>query len=371
MSKQLIPKLLLDWWQEPVPTAEYLIDGILPTDSVVIVSGPPKRGFKTWLAMLMAGCVATGKDYKVFKPRAPEPVLFVEEEGGLHGTRKRLSKVFSMLEVDLDDPTTTKEGVLAQKNFWWLRSPRLKLDNMLQVAQLKKFIEAHGIKLVVLDAITYMHSGDENNKQDMQKVCDALGALRATGATIVALMHVNRSSRKENVDIDLGTRGSSVFTDYYDVHFGLRRDKTTDALTLEIRSRDYEPQEYTLFWNVTEGVAQPELIIKPRDEGVIAEEFVAVLRNKGFPAGRAITPKDFQAVLGLTAGKAAEIRAQLINEGKLTLVPGSKDVMIPKEKTYAKTTTNPSGAVENSGNGVAPGSDVVRPGSVPESDRNR
>ena len=55
-TKQVFAPRLDDWCRsvDEEGDEEWLIDKILPYDAAVLLSGPPKLGFKTWFAFLVA-----------------------------------------------------------------------------------------------------------------------------------------------------------------------------------------------------------------------------------------------------------------------------------------------------------------------------
>ena len=248
-GKLQIPNLL-DWLTQEPPEPRWLIKDLLPEASLDMVSGPRKVALKTWFSMDMGITVATG----VPSPGAPNKVehdgkrvVFFEEEGTGHDTR---SRIFKLLKGRGIDPRTG-EGAEAlkklERNFLFWHHPRLKLDNPHWVSALCKFVESEKISLVVLDAITYMTSGDENSKQDMAPVNDALFSLRQIGAAVLYLVHTNKQSQREDADPDLDVRGSSVLLDAYDVHFALRRH-AKEHINLLARYRDFEEARYKVTW---------------------------------------------------------------------------------------------------------------------------
>lgn len=312
------PKLLLEWWNEPLPDVTWLVEGILPgPGALVMMSGPPKLGYKTWLAMTLAGLTASGGGYKNLRATKAAPTLFIEEEGTRPGTRARVGKALRMLGIDLDNPDSPEAQNLA-KNFFFEHHPRLKLDNPLHVNQVMRWIEKYRVDLVVLDAITYMHNGDENEMQDMQKVNDALSAFRSKGATVLYLVHMNRSSQRETADIDLGTRGSSVLIDKYDAHFGLRRNKKTGDLHLTLRFRDYEERQFFVFWDIPKGGNSAELILKEISEEHEGSTYHEVLLRKYAP-GAEISMKEFIDALGISRGDAMRIKTSMLNDELISL----------------------------------------------------
>lgn len=241
---KLQPEILAEWLDIPETEPQWLLHPFLPRESIVLMSGPQKRARKTWFAFVMALAVATGKGFAGYKPEHPQgrPVTIVEEEGTGHSTRDRFRKLADMLGVAQSE----------MANIQWLFRQRLKLDNPSQRRELVGLVERHRSALVVLDALTYLHSGDENSVQDMLPIVESLAAIRNTGASALVLAHVGKSSGDDNaIDIDNQVRGSSVVINAYDVHLALRPKK--QGIDCIIRGRDCEERKLSLRWDFSGG----------------------------------------------------------------------------------------------------------------------
>ncbi|NIQ77798.1 MAG: AAA family ATPase, partial [Anaerolineae bacterium] len=68
----------------------WLVPKLIPVEAVVRVSGPRKRGRKSYLMGVISTLLATGLKLGEIKPIQAEPVLYVQEEGPRGMTRDRL-----------------------------------------------------------------------------------------------------------------------------------------------------------------------------------------------------------------------------------------------------------------------------------------
>jgi len=314
LKEKFTPQRIIDWWREPVEDLTWLLDDLLPAGAMVMMSGPRKKGYKTWFSLSMAIAVASGRDYKdIFKPVEPKRVLFVEEEGTRPDTKDRVAKVMRMLDID---PASLPASDPFYDNFLWFHHLRLKLDNLVHVSYLLKLVQEYNIELLVLDALTYMSDADENSKKEMQILNNALMNLRSAGCTVLYLVHTNKSSDREDCDIDVGVRGSTVMLDAYDAHFGFRRLKPQDNLVLTVRYRDHEELQYNIKWDIKE-IAN--LGISIRDDSAKQDESIEILSGKGFTHGQPYSFKQFREALELPSGRAAEKRSELLESGKIIL----------------------------------------------------
>lgn len=308
MTNTLKPLPLVQWFNIPSKHTSWLLHDFLPAESLVMVSGPRKRGFKTWFALWLSCVLASGQENKAgnrvhkeedknlgeirpgytFLPSEANSVLFLEEEGTAIGLKERIGKVL-MGQLN-PNPALALPGVepppdkvrlvhLAEGNredwqlsfaegtpqfpLWFLHRPHMKLDNQQKMVALLEACKQVKPRLIVLDALTYMHNAEENDMRGMQAVNDGLAALRAaTGATVLYICHTNKEAQRPGVanserDIDLDVRGSSVLLDAYEAHFGFRRWKP-GTLTLVCRYREREEQTFDIRW-----VIPPKATIAP------------------------------------------------------------------------------------------------------------
>jgi len=300
---KLKPPRLLDWLGAETPDPSWLVDGLVPAGSLDMVSGPRKAAGKTLFAMHLSAAIAAGVPaFGTIKTAADGvPVLFMEEEGASPETRKRVLGILRGLGMDPKTGAGSDALRRLEANFRFEHHPRVKLDNPFWVAALCGAVKEYGIKLVVLDAITYMISGDENAKRDMSAVNDALFAMRQCGAGVLYLVHTNKQAQREDADPDLDVRGSSVLLDAYDAHFALRRRRGS-SVSLLARYRDFEEKRYRVGWDFGEAIITGSLV-------PVAFEEVETERLRGL-IGRLLPGVDYSAaelgrsfdVIGKSAG---------------------------------------------------------------------
>lgn len=279
-----------------------------------MVSGPRKVALKTWFAFdtslsIATGCVPDGSIHTI--THAGKRVLTLEEEGTGHDTRSRILKLLRGrgLHPSLENEALRRLGT----NYRFWHHPRCKLDNIHWVNYLRDYINGEGIDLLVLDAITYMTSGDENKKQDMAPVNDALFSFRQAGATVLYLVHTNKQAQRADADPDLDVRGSSVLLDAYDVHYALRRHD--DAyVNLLARYRDFEEMRYKVYWDFKPDAVMGKLTEATRESE--AADKVAHLAPQIVP-GVEYTVVTLQKAFGVTPKEAANLMNSLLKAGVL------------------------------------------------------
>ena len=282
---------LREWFNTETKAPTYLIADLLPAGAVVYFSGPRKRGYKTFAQKFMTLVAASGKPYQcgnqgkpdkkgapattmkgepvVLYPTKPCRVLSFQQEGTAIGNKERIGK------IGLGLNEWTKEGLLYYKNslgfddyriapqvtspilenFHFYHRPGIKFHNPESMKRLHNIIDLVKPDITVLDAITYMHNGKENDPENMLAMVDGLFSIRAKGGTVVAVMHTSKESQRntEILDIDLDLRGHSSQLDAYDAHFGFRRLPTNKGkgwIDLICRYREREEQQFKVRWEI-------------------------------------------------------------------------------------------------------------------------
>lgn len=230
-------------WREKVPPAtRWIIPGFLASEALVMMSGQQKLAWKTWTADTLAVSVSTGKAVGPFEPLEAVPVLYFQEEGTHQGTKMRLDGIANTWGIDPRSLT----------NLHFVFHERLKLDVEDWKLKVVGAIRHLGIKLLILDAITYMHLADENKTSEMGKVVDTLQLCKSLGTTVLWLAHLDKDrGSKRKADIDTQPRGSSLVVNAYDYHFALRRYNARDAhIDLILRAREQEERHYCVTWDI-------------------------------------------------------------------------------------------------------------------------
>ncbi len=179
-----------------------LIKGILPESAgLTVIYGPPSGG-KSFVAIDMGLCIATGTDYHGH-PVKKKPMLYVAAEGQ-SGMLVRIKAWLAHHGIDSS----------ALSDFSLLPRPCTidtpgELDDLL--AAIKELPKAPG--LIVLDTVARIMSGDENSTADMGKLVRACDRIREqTGAQVVLIHHTGKDATR-------GARGAIALTGATDCMF--------------------------------------------------------------------------------------------------------------------------------------------------------
>lgn len=317
------PPTLDVWFKEVEKAQRWLIPQFIPADGIVLTSGQKKRAMKTFSAMTTALCLATNTKAAMFNPVGDMPVLFVEEEGGRAETRERLMGLCRTMKIDPE----AKSRPL--RHFYFSYHNRTKLDDRRWTEELVKLVQREKIKYVVLDAIVYMHSGDENKVSEMTPVVSAMQGMRHVGATVNFLAHLDKTrggNKKEDVDDQV--RGTGVLTDCMDTHLAYRRYKMSDAhIDLTVRHRSGPEKKYTVAWQINshsvgQGAEEHEILdlaqlsmIEVMGEMDIPK--MAKTFTKKLEVDHVYSPRELRQTWGVGAKTAKELIEFLMQAGDL------------------------------------------------------
>ena len=152
---------------------EYLLKGLMSSAEISIWVGPPKCG-KSFLLLYVAYMLSLGRS--VFGRRVKQiSVLYVaaEGEGGIANRIRALREKFG------DSP-----------NFHFIAQPADLLHKTGHLEDLKLAAEAVGAQLIVLDTLSrLMGGGDENAPGDMGTFIKNVGGLRHETQAHIAIIH--------------------------------------------------------------------------------------------------------------------------------------------------------------------------------------
>lgn len=245
------PPTLAAWAAEVEASAEptFIIPVFIPADNLILLSGQPKDGRKTFFAMLTALVAATGKTVGPLKCERPVPVLYIYREGAERPTLQR----FKALAVGHGfGPVAEIENLYFHHrgNFW--------LDHGDWVADVCEFIREMGIKLVYIDTFAKSCQSDENSSRDMGVAVQQCEKLRDAGATVVLVHHLKKgghtlsNGRSGFPEPDKDLRGSSALAGAYETHWAVRSYPTENSkvreTTMLVGGKEAEWKCYSYDW---------------------------------------------------------------------------------------------------------------------------
>jgi AAA domain/Toprim domain len=187
---------------------EFVIDGLLEESIAAGIVGPPESG-KSLVAINMAACVATGKD---FHGRAVKQGLVVYLAGeGQNGIKRRLQAIEHRYSLGLADAPLVVS-----------KAPASFIDpaEVLRVQEAIRIAAAafnQPLRLLIVDTvIRYLAPGDDNKAQDMAAYLAAVDTLRGE-ATAISCHHPGHADATR-------ARGSSNWRAGLDAEFSIGKE---------------------------------------------------------------------------------------------------------------------------------------------------
>jgi len=259
-----LPGLLVRSELDTLPPPVWLVRGWLTKESLARVSGAP-GSWKSFLALDMAACIATGREYhgcQVTRGR----VLYVAGEG-VAGLRKRVVA------------WERASGVSVPDDSFALLPYAIPANNPDAWSRLEAHVRREKYDLVILDTQARVTPGmDENSVDAMGEFVAGLEKLKRASKACILTVHHSGHGQKRG-------RGSSSVWGAMDIELFLDRDKDKGTASLEfLKSKDSEEDERLVFkakkwelWTDEEGEIVTSLTLYPID----ADELDEAVTEKG------------------------------------------------------------------------------------------
>lgn len=185
---------------------EWIIQDILPEGSISIISAKP-GSFKTWLTLYFAMCISKGESvFGIFNVRKAR-VLIIDEEDSCVLIKDRLIK--------LGDNGNTDINLSIMNGF--------RADNEEKMQILMDELTRRKIKVLIMDSLVRIHSGDENSAKDMSSLFRKISMLKERGITVLITHHHRKSQGNQNYD-NQEMRGSVDILAALDCHMMIKKD---------------------------------------------------------------------------------------------------------------------------------------------------
>jgi hypothetical protein len=205
------------------PENAWLVRHLWSHLAVGLISGHPKVG-KSWLGLDLAVSVASGTDcLGAFPVEQPGPALVYLAEDPLPCVRDRIASLCTLRHLPLD-----------RIPLHVITAASLRLDDPGDRDRLAATVARLAPRLLLLDPLVRLHSGDENDARYIAALLGFLRTLSRQHALAIAVVH--HMSKKSRRHLGQSLRGSSDLWAWADSAAYLTRVRDQVLLTLEHRS---------------------------------------------------------------------------------------------------------------------------------------
>lgn len=144
------------------PENVWLVDKLIPSNSVIAVSGDPSC-YKTWLLLDLAISVSKGKAlYNTFTTQQNN-ILIIDEENGTQLLQSRLKLLLGDKNLDLP--------------IYFLSLTDFNICDDKHCQKILNFCQNNDVGLILIDSLIRIHNSDENDANKMSKVLKKLKIL--------------------------------------------------------------------------------------------------------------------------------------------------------------------------------------------------
>lgn len=290
-----------------LPKPVWLVEGLWPSYSVIMVAGPPKS-LKSFFALDVMLHMAIGRDWNNHAIPHPTKVLYILGEGK--------NNLYKRVEVwKLHNKLTPNELALLEENF--LTSfvmPQVSFHK--EVSKLLNDLNNEGFRpeLVVLDTFARAMVGrEENSSKETGEAVAQMDRLREQGLTVVFLHHTVKNVSKKGAIY----RGSGNLEAAIDTSFDVFRNRDSEELSIKNSNQkdDEEAAPMKFGWKkIFLDLDQKEssLVLIPITELSIHDQIIQLLLES--PQSKGDTLK---RVKGMRKADVATILDDMMSSGEV------------------------------------------------------
>lgn len=168
--------------KQKLPPRRYLIEGILPENSLIVLFGAP-GAMKTYLAMNWAVSLATKRDWLGYKIQKPGSVIIIDEENGEYRILERMQRLLAAQDLKCQTPP-----------IYHMAFSGFDPTNDQHFSAIVNLILENKTRLLIVDSLVDIsHGRDENKASEIFEVVSALNQIKEkTGCTILLIHHANK-----------------------------------------------------------------------------------------------------------------------------------------------------------------------------------
>ena len=262
---------------EPRPK-EFIIPRLAPAGEVTLFTGPGSAG-KSLLAQQFSTAAACGLSTLGFDiPKTPSIYLTCEDDmGQLHWRQSHICSAFNRPMDSLSDTLylASLRGEIGAELATFTSERSIRPTATYE--RLTALIEATHSRLIFLDNVAHLFTGNENDRGEVTRFVNLLNRLAGeAGAALILLGHPNKSGDSYS--------GSTAWLNAVRSHFEIEHDVHTDIRTLKLGKANYAQKgdQVRFFWQDWAFVSEDEL--PPDKARQYAESQLAAADNEIFLA---------------------------------------------------------------------------------------
>lgn len=215
-----------------LPPRQWLVDKLVIEKGITLIYAEPKIG-KSYIAMNMAETIATGREWLGRKTKKSN-VLWIDFDMGHDGTLIRSFEVAQGINEHFENFNQhyfDNFQIITSEYFKVNKLPSLNFFTGSGISQLQQHITDNGINLIVLDTLSKIIIGaNENDAKDLNIVFNNIKMVRDNCRCGFIIIH---HSTKKNSGTEQSARGSGVILAEPDLILNVSRD-TTDQSYIDI-----------------------------------------------------------------------------------------------------------------------------------------
>ncbi len=207
------------------PSQKFLIPDLIPEPVIGGILGA--GGSRKSTVLLQLACsIAAGLPWAGGMGGLPDPggVIFVsceDDDAVVHrrlratiqgmsdGIRNKEIQITELIRANLYVLTRPGKNTLLVEKKSNQAEPTAIVDQLIKMA-----IEVQNLRLVIIEPISRLFGGNENDAADMSRMVEALESIReATGVTVLVAHHISKAAYREDSSNQASARGSSALVD--------------------------------------------------------------------------------------------------------------------------------------------------------------
>jgi len=206
-----------DYVQDKSPEPKHIISkGILPQESLLILSGEPKVG-KSHLAMNLAYHIVTGSSWFDFNIGITGKCLILQAENAYYAQRSRIQTIHNLTTPPYSLPTINNDQLLISDMIH-----SIKINTPEGQEALKQIISIHKPLVLIIDPLINFHTAEENSNTEMAQIMDFLHSLKTDFHLSLIIVHHERKPTGTDNSAGTALRGASAIRGGYDTGLALK-----------------------------------------------------------------------------------------------------------------------------------------------------